>query len=78
MMFTQKSNPAGDDIATTTGKAFGGGFLTRGQIYKMLHCPTYIGEVHHKGQVYPGLHTGIIDRDIWDRTQQLLSDNLLM
>ena len=61
---------------TLTGKSFGGGFLTRGQIYKMLNCPTYIGEVHHKGQVYPGLHMGIIDRDIWDRTQRLLADNL--
>ena len=58
------------------GTTFGDSVLSRGQIYKILSCPTYIGEVHHRGNVYPGLHTGIIDLETWNRAQQMLADNL--
>ena len=61
---------------TSTGKTFGGTLFTRGQIYCLLKSPIYIGEIHHRGKAYPGLHTGIIERDVWDRTQQMLADNL--
>jgi site-specific DNA recombinase len=59
-----------------TGRTIGGVPLSRGQIYKMLSCATYVGEVHHREQVYPGLHDAIIDRDIWDRVQAMLASNL--
>jgi site-specific DNA recombinase len=42
----------------------------------MLKCPVYVGEIAHRGQVYPGLHEPIVDRDVWDRTQALLATNL--
>jgi DNA invertase Pin-like site-specific DNA recombinase len=58
------------------GKTFGGAFFARGQIYGILKCPTYVGEVHHRGSVYPGLHTRIVDRETWDRTQATLAGNL--
>ena len=61
---------------TITGRTFGGLPFSRGQIYGILKCPTYVGEVHHRGQIYPGLHEPIIDRDIWDATQARLADNL--
>ncbi len=63
-------------VMTKTGKTYGGILLSRGQIYNLLNCPTYIGEVHHNGQVYPGLHKGVVDRNIWDRVQAMLADNL--
>lgn len=61
---------------TMTGRTFGGLPFMRGQIYGILKCPTYVGEVHHRDQIYPGLHKAIIDRDIWDATQAKLADNL--
>ena len=42
----------------------------------MLKCPTYIGEIHHKGAVHTALHDPIIAREVWDQTQALLEQNL--
>ncbi|GAA4819543.1 hypothetical protein GCM10023232_15500 [Sphingosinicella ginsenosidimutans] len=58
-----------------TGRATGGRPFTRGQIYKLLSNPLYIGEIHHKGQVHAGKHSAIIDRAIWDAVQQMLATN---
>lgn len=60
----------------TTGREIGGGPLTRGQIYKLLANPVYLGEIHHKGQVYSGKHYPIVDRATWDRVQAMLAANL--
>ena len=60
----------------TTGRTTGGRPFTRGQIYKLLSNPIYIGEIHHKGQVHAGKHPAIIDRAIWDSVQQMLASNL--
>ncbi|MCK9542189.1 MAG: recombinase family protein, partial [Novosphingobium sp.] len=54
----------------------GGRPFTRGQIYKLLSNPIYIGEIHHKGQVHDGKHEAIIDRATWDSVQQMLATNL--
>ncbi|WBY16387.1 recombinase family protein [Erythrobacteraceae bacterium WH01K] len=59
-----------------TGREIGGGPLTRGQIYKLLANPVYLGEIHHKGQVYDGKHEPIVDRATWDRVQAMLAANL--
>lgn len=45
---------------------------SRGHLYNMLCNPIYIGEIRHKDQRFPGRHTGIVDRDVWDRVQTLL------
>ncbi|MDP1027042.1 recombinase family protein [Sphingomonas sp. KR1UV-12] len=60
---------------TTKGTAFGGGAFSRGQLYSILRCPTYVGEVHHQGRIHQGLHTAIIDRATWDAVQARLADN---
>lgn len=60
----------------TTGRAIGGRPFTRGQIYKLLSNPIYIGEIHHKGQVHAGKHEAIIDRATWDSVQRMLAANL--
>lgn len=60
----------------TTGRTTGGRPFTRGQIYKLLSNPIYIGEIHHKGQVHAGKHEAIIDRATWDSVQQMLAANL--
>ena len=60
---------------TLAGRTFGGVPLSRGQLYTILRCPTYVGEVHHGGNVYPGLHAAIIDRDIWDQVRASFAEN---
>ncbi len=62
-------------IRMKSGQAFGGVPFTRGQIYSLLKCPTYVGEIHHKGEVHAALHQPIIDRDTWERVQAKLADN---
>src|SRR5271166_2612515 len=57
------------------GKQTGGGLISRGHLYKILSNPIYIGRLAHKRQVHDGLHKPIIDKDIWDRVQSLLSDH---
>ena len=57
------------------GRMTGGTAFARGGLVHLLRNPVYIGEVHHHGNVYPGEHDGIIDRDLWDSVQGLLDDN---
>ncbi len=59
----------------TTGRATGGRPFSRGQIYRLLSNPIYIGEIHHKGQAHVGKHEAIIDRETWDSVQQMLATN---
>ncbi len=49
-----------------------GRLLDKGDVYKFLNLRTYIGEVEHKGQVYPGEHQAIVPRDLWDRAHAIL------
>jgi len=61
--------------STATGKTMGGRPFTRGQLYLMLGCRTYLGEISHHGEVFAGLHQAIVDRDLWDQVQVLLAQN---
>lgn len=58
------------DGTTRGGEPFG-----RGHIYQILSNPLYVGEIRHKGDVYPGEHDAIIDRDLWDAVQCQLGTN---
>ncbi|MBL6082374.1 recombinase family protein [Belnapia sp. T18] len=46
--------------------------LDKRDVYKLLHLRTYIGEVSHKGQVYPGEHAAIVPQELWDRVHAIL------
>ncbi len=46
------------------------GFKGDRQIALMLERPTYIGMIMHKGEMLPGLHEPIVEREIWERVQQ--------
>ncbi|NTZ42565.1 recombinase family protein [Altererythrobacter sp. SALINAS58] len=60
---------------TSSGRSMGGVPFTRNQIYRILTNPIYLGEIHHKGQVYDGQHDAIVERDLWDKVQVRLEDN---
>ena len=54
-------------ITSKSGRA-----LDKGDVYKILNLRTYVGEVAHKGRVYPGEHGAIVPRDLWDQAQAVL------
>jgi site-specific DNA recombinase len=51
-----------------------GGFpFGRGALYHVLANPIYLGEIRHRSVTYPGHHEAIIEREIWERVQEMLS-----
>lgn len=44
-------------------------------IYRVLGNYTYLGKVHHKGNIYEGEHKGIITQELWDEVHKLLQEN---
>jgi DNA invertase Pin-like site-specific DNA recombinase len=54
-------------------KTKGGYTFTKQSIYKTLHNRTYRGEIHHKGQYFPGQHLPIITAEQWDAVHALLA-----
>jgi DNA invertase Pin-like site-specific DNA recombinase len=59
-----------DGVTTKRGR-----LIDKGDIYKLLNNRTYVGEVEHKGQVYPGEHQGIVSRELWDRVHAALAES---
>jgi site-specific DNA recombinase len=58
--------------AAKNGIKSGGMRFARGALYTLLKNPIYVGEVRHKGTRYPGQHQPIVERSMWDKTQELL------
>jgi site-specific DNA recombinase len=51
-----------------------GGFsFGRGALYHLLANPIYVGAIRHKNVAYPGQHEAIIEKEIWQRVQEMLS-----
>src|SRR5205823_2005455 len=53
----------------------GGKSFSRGHLYRLLSNPIYIGEIAHKGQLYPGQHRALIDTETWTAVQDQLATN---
>ena len=49
--------------------------FSRGGLYLILRSHIYVGEIFHKGAIYPGKHEAIIDRAQWNQVQDLLRGN---
>ena len=49
--------------------------IDKADIYKLLNNRTYVGEVVHKGNVYPGEHQGIVSRELWDAVHTILTES---
>jgi Recombinase len=49
--------------------------LNRGDVYKLLNNRTYLGEVAHKGQVFPGEHEASVSRELWHRVHDILRES---
>ena len=60
---------------TAKGKKRGGHPFQKSRLYKMLTNPVYLGKVTHHGEVFEGLHEGIVDEGVFERVQRALRDN---
>jgi DNA invertase Pin-like site-specific DNA recombinase len=56
-----------EGITTRSGR-----LIDKGDVYKILHLRTYVGEVAHRGNIYPGEHAAIVSRALWDRVHAIL------
>jgi DNA invertase Pin-like site-specific DNA recombinase len=57
-------------------KSRSGGYFFHGPLYLMLRNPIYVGLIKHKKETFPGEHPGIVSREIWDRVQMQLNENI--
>src|SRR5450631_3129213 len=57
------------------GAEYGGQTFSRGALYLILQNRHYRGEILHKGNAYPGEHSAIVDKPLWDEVQAVLAAN---
>jgi site-specific DNA recombinase len=67
--------PLPREVSPASGRVYGGRPFSRGQIYRLLSNPIYLGEIDHKGARYDGQHKAIISRKTWDSAQAKLAFN---
>lgn len=62
---------------TQKGATMGGTVFCKHALNNLLRNPVYIGKVRNKktNEIYPGLHDGIISSELFNKTQELLSQN---
>lgn len=58
---------------TRAGRTLGGGVLRTGQLRYLLKNRTYLGEIPHRDTYWPGLHTPIVDAEVFARVQEQLA-----
>jgi DNA invertase Pin-like site-specific DNA recombinase len=63
---------------TRAGKVRGGRPLHRGALFHLLRNRTYLGEVPHKGQSYPGRHPPVIDGATFEAVQAKLDETAVV
>jgi site-specific DNA recombinase len=61
---------------SSSGRKSGGVQFSRGALYTLLQNKTYLGEVPHKKNSYPGEHSAIVDRELWHNVQTLMQKNV--
>lgn len=55
------------------GRVSGGYPFKHGALTWLLKNPIYVGEVSHKGKIYPGEHEAIVTRELFDAVQAKLA-----
>jgi len=60
---------------TKTGKIIGGNEFIITSLRHILTNPIYIGYVRHKGKIYKAPHPVIIEKEIFDKVQEILGEN---
>lgn len=60
-------------VRVIDGEEKGGRPFTRGHLQQLLRNPVYVGKIRHKREVFDGEHEAIVDEDVWDQVQGLLT-----
>ena len=60
---------------TRDGRTVGGKPFTRPRLHQILTNVIYTGQVRHRGEIYPGEHEAIVDRETWDKVHERLKAN---
>ena len=55
------------------GKTIGGALYHYGALRCVLGNRTYVGDVEHKGKLYPGQHLAIVERELFDTAQAIFA-----
>jgi len=58
---------------TKEGRFYGGGAFNKHNLKDLLTNHAYIGKVNFRGTVYDAEHEAIVDRETWDKVQELLT-----
>ncbi len=58
-----------------SGRPIGGAVFSRGALFHLLSNRTYLGEIPHRDQSYPGAHPAIVDTVLFDAVQALMTGN---
>lgn len=61
-------------VAQRSGKTRGGGKWTARQVLYLLRNPVYIGEYRDDQGTRPGCHAPLVERDLFDRVQEMLDN----
>ena len=62
-------------FVSKTGNERGGNPINKVFLYRLLQNRIYLGEVEHKGKVFPGQHKAIIDKALWDKARANIVEN---
>lgn len=60
---------------TQEGNPYGGSPFTKNSLFRLLTNPVYTGQVRYKGDLYPGEHEAIVDREAFEHVQRLMKRN---
>lgn len=58
-----------------SGRKKGGVGYSRGALYYLLRNPLYVGRIAHRGATYDGQHPLIVQKELWDKVQAMLTRN---
>lgn len=61
-----------EPLARSDGRSLGR--FSKETVRSMLQNETYLGYVKYKGELYPGLHTPLVTREVFDLSQQVRHD----
>ncbi|WP_435626294.1 recombinase family protein [Candidatus Ferrigenium straubiae] len=68
-------NRVAPNRVSNAGNTYGGVRFSRGQLYRILTNPIYIGQIAHREKTYIGQHSRIIDPELWDAVQAKMISN---
>ncbi len=58
---------------TQEGQVRNGTQIDKKYLHKLLRNRIFLGEISHKGQWFPGVHTAIVESGLWDRVHDVLA-----